>query len=521
MSSYTKLHPQYYNNLSDSSDSELDKAELKRLKAFLKQRPSMDTKKQAAELPKRHASTKPKRSKSKAAVHENENKSMIMPEKKKVERKPKRRSPDHEFCLELDRSGLYNSAVSKHLYEDHVIKTKVNSLHNSIVNQEKALKNMQKKIAKEKNELSEIQDHINFQKKKDQFREETTALVSSLLSAWPHEAEKSRRKSAVVSKKPTRRAEYQENTGYESRPRSAKKEKKSMRNKENEYEQSYERGYKSVLNERQSVRGVIDGTYDQSYLKDTSKLLSGEKSSIPDKRYKTPRVSDGRGAGHSVRFGDKSDIMTREDLELTKEQNRYHQEAVKVKSAKKNLTKKYEKELEELKAEIDALHGENVMLKSKITSKKDLEKIEDIYETRIKELEEAVIRKDRDIAERDGYYKGQIEDITIKTQELKGEVEKMGNYREQIEDYKEQLQIKEKELQMIKKFYMDKLHAKMAGQMSKKYDWSKTYRAIMEEVKNLKGEVDLLAFENAKSSSSNHTSSFISKGEDSEAASRR
>jgi len=252
--------------------------------------------------------------------------------------------------------------------------------------------------------------------------------------------------------------------------------------------------------------------YDQSYyLKDNSQFFASEKPSTTDKRYKTPR------ANNSVRAGD----MMREDLELTKDQRRYQQELNRSKSAKKSLARKQERELEELKAEIDALHGENVKLKSKVISKRDQEKIEDIYETRIKELEEAVVRKDRDIAERDGYYKGQIEDITVKTQELKEEVEKMGNYREQIEDFQEQLQIKEKELQMIKKFYMDKLHAKMAGQMSKKYDWSKTYRAIMEEVKNLKGEVDLLAFENGKSSTSQNTSSYISKGDDSEIGSRR
>ena len=51
---------------------------------------------------------------------------------------------------------------------------------------------------------------------------------------------------------------------------------------------------------------------------------------------------------------------------------------------------------------------------------------------------------------------------------------------------------------MTKKYYMDKLQLKIDDQVKQKKEWSKVYNELLGEIRSLKGEIDLLGYENRK-----------------------
>ena len=355
--------------------------------------------------------------------------------RKQSQHNPNKSPEDHQ---------LYHSGLHQLLEDDHSLKVKMNSLQYAIRSQEKTLKSMHRKIVSEKSDLASIQNMLDHKSKKE---------------------------SANPQRKPDLSRSY---LTLENDERQTKMSNRPPRSKSKDYKKPEEKN----VSAKQNILDLNDE--DNNERQELSKQKSRTKSSNKFSRKKT------------------NDIIEQE-LEKKAEESLFQRRRINgLKSHMNELARKSELEIERLRKDIHHLNEENFKLKCRGVSQKDYETVESLYAKKIRDLEQAVLQKDREMSEKEGYYKGHIEDIRSQMEELQREVRKMTEYEEQVQDLTEHLHLKDKELQMTKKYYMEKFQAKIDDQAKQKKEWSKTYNDMLSEIRNLKGEVDLLSYENKR-----------------------
>lgn len=352
--------------------------------------------------------------------------------------------------------GNYNSfKVRQQLEDDHRMKVKMNSIQKSLSSQEKVLRDVHRKMVNEKSELSVIKNKLGI--------------------------------------RPQIEIKYNERSKSRSRTRSPLV-----------LDEAEEKGY--TASKKASILKEGGKTKGYSYKQNLTDSTDNEMEKDPYRaqvRYYSEKALSGRGR-------DKKDEFLEEELERKGEENVFQRKKLnEMKTTVKEVSRKYEREIEELKAQIHDLNEQNFEMKARAVPQKDYEQIEHLYEKRIKELEDTVAQKDREIAEKEGYYEGQIEDISSKVEELQHEVRKMGEYEDQVKDLTEQLELKDKELEMIKKYYIEKIQTRIDEHAKAKKEWTQVYHEMIHEMRNLKGEVGSLGFENQMlTSCTSHSSGF-------------
>ena len=156
-------------------------------------------------------------------------------------------------------------------------------------------------------------------------------------------------------------------------------------------------------------------------------------------------------------------------------------------------------EKEALEARIEELLHNNKLQRSheKENHARDVKEKEKLYE-KIDSLENQLLQKNKSIVSRDKEYKDQLELINSKLDAFQKEVKKVGEYEMKIETLQQELLAKEDELELARQYYREKLTENKKAQNQQKLEWSTIYSELLEEIKNLQSENELLDSENRK-----------------------
>ena len=122
----------------------------------------------------------------------------------------------------------------------------------------------------------------------------------------------------------------------------------------------------------------------------------------------------------------------------------------------------------------------------------------ELMRERLRELEDELQNKEFQLAEKDRVYKAELDTISDKLLALQRELRKMQDYESKIDELNRLLELKENEHSIMQKHYREKLAQNKMSIKSQKREWSKIYDELLEEIRNLKKELDYLGYENKK-----------------------
>ena len=162
----------------------------------------------------------------------------------------------------------------------------------------------------------------------------------------------------------------------------------------------------------------------------------------------------------------------------------------------------YESKLKQLRQEVDRLSEENYRLKYRQGNGpgKDevLERLESIYKGKIARAEEKCNQKEKEIIDCENNFKLEMDDVHRKLQHFQRDLKNSNNSEDRIGDLQRQLALREKEVGLLKKYYLEKLQMKADELAKQKDEWSRTQTDLLNETRDLKRNIDQLAYENKK-----------------------
>ena len=433
-------------------------------------------------------------------------------------------------------TNFNTQANNSNLQDNYQLKVQINHLHQSISSQEKSLNSLQKKIFNEKSELTELYDKVEDKVKKDKKKavnhSHDYSHNGSLRAKDYKEKEVITNKLAEneyyangnhYSKKIISNSEDDDENEAETK-RNSKSKSKSI-NVEKEDETSY----RNISRLSNKVNNVVraDSLFGRRQDDSLTKTFDARKSVKPVKyeskyEHLIKKIEEGKELRESVSSlnGLKnierkvSEKKVPKTLLSSASKFKYKNKINDLKSYIKDLTLKYDGEVNDLKHQIVKLNDENFRLKQKnlvLASKEENANhkgnVEALLNKKIKELHSMVEHKDNEIVSKENFYKGQINDINSKLYTLQVQMQKSEDFDRKFQDLNEQLHLKANEVHMTKKYYLEKLQTKIDDQVKQKKEWSRVYNELLTEIRTLKGEIDLLGYENRKLAVNSNSSS--------------
>jgi len=351
---------------------------------------------------------------------------------------------------EQDSKIYYSSALGKQLHDDYNLKVQMNSLQKSINSQEKVLYKMQKKLFSEKSDLNKMQERFDLHEKKEKVREERANFSPTAL--YPRDDN--------LPQSPSRNVK-----------------KSSLRQKSNIQES-----------------------------------LKENINSYKDSKKSTQRSSGSEELFSNRSLKDKVNRLLEDEIERKGDESAYQRRKVNdLKAHVNDLSRKYEKEIDNLKKEINHLSEENHKLLYKASAKGGYDEIEKVYAKRLRDLEQNITQKEKELTDKDRSHQQELDKVKSKLDDLNKENSKLSEYKDQIQELTEQLQAKNSEIEILKSHYNNKLQTKAEELTNNKKEWSKVHNELLVEIRNLKGELDLMNYQSEKISNHNKRETFGAK----------
>ena len=261
----------------------------------------------------------------------------------------------------------------------------------------------------------------------------------------------------------------------------------------------------------------ISGKKPLDTLEDTTELNQTNKSTPMHSKYQT--IDDRFGLDKDKENKSKPLLGTRGDnydktptkilsneriIQAYSSEESYKHKWLYLKEHVSAIENHYELKIKQLTQEVARLTEENYKLKYRqggaASAGKDemLERLETIYQGRIAKAEEKCEQKEKELIDREKSFKLELEDVYRKLEKLQAESKHNQDTDEKIAELKRQLAFRENENSLLKKYFAEKLQMKAEELTKHKEEWSKMHKELLEEIRELKRNVDQLSYENKK-----------------------
>jgi len=150
----------------------------------------------------------------------------------------------------------------------------------------------------------------------------------------------------------------------------------------------------------------------------------------------------------------------------------------------------HQEKVMKLKEHLINLRKENLELKEEMKMQEDEEKLKLQQAYRIQELLEVLGNKEKELAKRENFYRGKIEDMGTKIIELNDQMEDSIKYQETLKKMAEQIKYKDIEISVTKDFFMNRVQNLIEEGITHENKREKKFSNLVKEVGDIRGKLN-------------------------------